>query len=109
MSENYKTEKIGVTALCRVSAKGGEGIYLYIPKNYADAYGIVGAEYVEVLFRKIFFKVEEATQKPTKTIDMRSRPKKEKAAKSLANEKQPDDYLEKISAEGDDFTKGDIR
>lgn len=63
MSENLKSEKIGVTALCRISAKGGEGVYLYIPRNFATAYKIVGAEYAEINFRKIFRKTAAEEQK----------------------------------------------
>lgn len=63
MAKNYKVEKIGVTALCRVSAKGGEGIYLYIPKNYADAYRITGADLAEVTFKRLFFKAADEEPK----------------------------------------------
>lgn len=57
MSEKYKQRKIGVSALCRLSAKGGAGIYLYIPRHYAEAYGLIGASFVEVHFRRVFIKV----------------------------------------------------
>ena len=76
MSENWKTEKIGVTALCRVSARGGEGVYLYIPKNFAEVYGIVGADYAEVIFGKVFYKVAEEAESKSKVKDWRNRKKK---------------------------------
>lgn len=85
MTKKYKVKKIGVTALCRVSAKGGEGIYLYIPKNYADAYGIPGAEYAEVKFGKLFFNVAELPEK--------------------SNVK---DWRNKSKRGGDDFSEGEL-
>ncbi len=74
---NLKARKIGVSALCRISASGGAGIYLYIPKHFADAYGIVGAAYAEVHFRQVFFDVAEAekTDKEEKVVDLTSRKK----------------------------------
>ena len=76
MSEKWKTEKIGVTALCRISAKGGEGLYLYIPKNFADAYGILGADFAEVQFRKLFRVKPLDSEVETELVDLRSRSKK---------------------------------
>ena len=73
MSEKWKSEKIGVTALCRISAKGGEGLYLYIPKNFADAYGILGAEFAEVQFRKLFRVKPLDSEAETELVDLRSR------------------------------------
>lgn len=103
MSENYKIEKIGVTALCRISAKGGEGVYLYIPKNFAEVYGIVGADYAEVTFGKTFFKVDQPIEKASKVIDLRSRSKKEqKETKIEALKENGDD-------EKNDFAEGDVR
>ena len=55
MSKNYEARKIGVKALCRVSSKGGEGIYLYIPKKFADIYDLNSADSVEVDFVKAFY------------------------------------------------------
>ena len=55
MSKNYEARKIGVKALCRVSSKGGEGIYLYIPKKFADIYDLNTADSVEVDFVKAFY------------------------------------------------------
>jgi hypothetical protein len=75
MAENFKSKKIGVKALCRISAKGGEGIYLYIPKNFSDVYNIVGADYAEITFHKIFYKVEGHPDSDVK--DLRSRKKKQ--------------------------------
>lgn len=83
MSEKWKTEKIGVTALCRVSAKGGEGVYLYIPKNFADAYGIVGAEFCEVRFNRLFkAKPLESEEGTGRIRDLRSRSKKHEEIKA---------------------------
>jgi hypothetical protein len=77
LAENWKTEKIGVTALCRISAKGGEGIYLYIPKHFASAYGLVGADYAEVRFTRIFIKIAEADiEKKPSIVDLRGRERK---------------------------------
>lgn len=76
MSEKWKSEKIGVTALCRISAKGGEGLYLYIPKNFADAYGILGAEFAEVQFRKLFRVKQPDSDAEAELVDLRSRSKK---------------------------------
>jgi hypothetical protein len=76
LSEKWKTEKIGVVALCRISAKGGEGLYLYIPKNFADAYGILGAEFAEVQFRKLFRAKPLDSEETTGPVDLRCRSKK---------------------------------
>jgi hypothetical protein len=76
LSEKWKSEKIGVTALCRISAKGGEGLYLYIPKNFADAYGILGAEFAEVQFRKLFRVKPLGSDETAGPVDLRSRSKK---------------------------------
>jgi hypothetical protein len=110
MSLDYKTEKIGVTALCRISAKGGEGVYLYIPKNFADAYGVVGADYAEVVFKKIFTKIAEVPPVPSKVIDLRSRSKKEQVKASKAKEKETEDVdAEEVEDSKEDaFGKGDL-
>jgi hypothetical protein len=76
LSEKWKTEKIGVVALCRISAKGGEGLYLYIPKNFADAYGILGAEFAEVQFRKLFRVKPLDSEETAEPVDLRCRSKK---------------------------------
>jgi len=47
---------------------------LYIPKNFADAYGILGAEFAEVQFRKLF-RVKPLEPKEDGPIDLRSRRK----------------------------------
>ena len=74
MTDKFKARKIGVSALCRVSAAGGSGIYLYIPKNFADVYGLVGTDYVQVFFSKAFKKVYEKAD--AKVVDLTSRKKK---------------------------------
>jgi len=77
LTEKFKVRKIGVSALCRVSAAGGSGIYLYIPKNFADVYSLVGTDYVEVFFAKAFKKVYD---KGSKVVDLTSRKKKQNAS-----------------------------
>ena len=92
MSKNYKSKKIGVTALCRISAKGGEGIYLYIPKNFAEVYGVVGADYAEVRFGSLFFEVaQKSMPEQSEVVDLRSRSKKKSE-----------------SGEDDDLLKGEV-
>ena len=54
MTEKNKTEKIGVSALCRISAKGGRGTYLYVPRLFAETYGLISGNVVEVYFRRVF-------------------------------------------------------
>lgn len=78
MSEAFKSRKIGVSALCRVSAAGGAGTYLYIPKNFAEVYGLAGADYVEVLFSNIFTKKYDADEPKKKVIDLTSKKRKKK-------------------------------
>lgn len=80
MSEKYKTRKIGVTALCRVSAKGGAGVYLYIPRHFSEAYGIMGSDFAEVHFRKVFILnlSEESDVGKEEVIDLTSRKKERK-------------------------------
>jgi len=65
-SEETRVQKIGVSALCRVSTKGGAGTYLYIPRLFAETYDLVSGNVVEVYFRKVFKKiyVEEENPKP---------------------------------------------
>lgn len=46
-------KKIGVNVLVRSSAKGGSGVYLYIPRDHADAYGIVPGRKVEIRLIRI--------------------------------------------------------
>lgn len=79
MKEKFKSRKIGVTALCRISAAGGSGIYLYIPKNFADVYSLSTAEYCEVLFVKAFSK--DYSEEETGPVDLTSRKKQKKAKK----------------------------
>ena len=76
MSENYKSKKIGVTALCRVSAAGGSGIYLYVPKNFAEVYNLAAAEYCEVHFVKSFFKSSDEVVEKVRDLTSRKKAKK---------------------------------
>lgn len=105
MAKNYKTEKIGVTALCRVSAKGGEGIYLYIPKNYADAYHIVGADLAEVTFKRLFFK---ASDEEPKLVDssVKDWSQRTKTEKKKAGGAESDDGSETVESAG--FVEGEL-
>jgi len=49
--------KVGVTALMRASAKGGAGLYLYVPKDYADAYDIHSGDKVEAKIIRVLRQV----------------------------------------------------
>jgi len=60
-------KKIGVNVLVRASAKGGSGVYLYIPRDHADVYGIKSGNKVEIRLLRIF---EEAPDKPSNTEDL---------------------------------------
>jgi len=47
------TEKVGVTLLLRASRKGGAGLYLYVPGNYADTYNMKSGDNVEAKIVRI--------------------------------------------------------
>lgn len=68
MPEDTKVHKIGVSALCRVSTKGGAGTYLYIPRLFAETYDLVSGNVVEVYFRKVFKKVFAEEENPKEHI-----------------------------------------
>jgi hypothetical protein len=71
LTEKNKIEKIGVSALCRISAKGGSGTYLYVPRLFAETYGLISGNVVEVYFRRVFKTVyaeEEPSEK--RVIDL---------------------------------------
>jgi len=75
-------KKIGVNVLMRASAKGGSGVYLYIPRDYADTYGIKSGDKVEVRLLRVF---EEIPDKKTETdvVDLsRVKPKRKKKVKA---------------------------
>jgi len=75
-------KKIGVNVLMRASAKGGSGVYLYIPRDYADTYGIKSGDKVEVRLLRVF---EEIPDKKTETdvVDLtRAKPKRKKKVKA---------------------------
>jgi len=60
-------KKIGVNVLMRASAKGGSGVYLYIPRDYADTYGIKSGDKVEVRLLRVF---EEILDKKPDITDL---------------------------------------
>jgi len=47
MVEYIKMGKVGVTLLMRVSRQGG-GLYLYIPKDFAEVHLIEGGDQIQV-------------------------------------------------------------
>ena len=70
MPEDVKAEKIGVSALCRVSTKGGAGTYLYIPRLFAETYSLISGDVVEVYFRKVFKRVYVEENEKSRVIDL---------------------------------------
>jgi len=64
LTEKNKIEKIGVSALCRISAKGGSGTYLYVPRLFAKTYNLISGNVVEVYFRRVF-KTVYAEEEPS--------------------------------------------
>jgi len=52
-------KKIGVNVLVRASAKGGSGVYLYVPRDHADAYGIVPGKKVEIRLVSVEFDIPD--------------------------------------------------
>jgi len=71
-------KKIGVNVLMRASAKGGSGVYLYIPRDYADTYGIKSGDKVEVRLLRTF---EDIPGKKTDAVDLSgAKPKRKKKA-----------------------------
>jgi len=60
-------KKIGVNVLVRASAKGGSGIYLYMPRDHADAYGIVSGKKVEIRLIRV---EEEIPDKKPDALDL---------------------------------------
>jgi len=73
-------KKIGVNVLMRASAKGGSGVYLYIPRDYANTYGIKSGDKVEVKLLRVF---EEIPDEKTDVVDLsRAKPKRKKRVKA---------------------------
>jgi len=52
-------EKVGVTLLLRASRKGGAGLYLYVPGDYADTYNIRSGDKVEAKIVRIHREVPD--------------------------------------------------
>jgi len=73
-------KKIGVSVLMRASAKGGSGVYLYIPRDYADTYGIKHGDKVEVRLLRVF---EDIPDVKTDVVDLsKAKPKRKKKVKA---------------------------
>jgi len=47
------SRKLGVTVVMRVS-QHGDGLYLYIPRDITDVYGIIAGDKLEVQLQKLF-------------------------------------------------------
>jgi len=58
------TEKVGVTLLLRASRKGGAGLYLYVPGDYADTYNMKSGDKVEAKIMRIHREIPDITPKP---------------------------------------------
>lgn len=78
MKPEYRSKKVGVTALCRVSKKGGAGLYLYVPRNFGQLYDIDLADFVEVHFEKVFIKTWQKDKNAPKDLTPRVSHRKEK-------------------------------
>jgi len=60
MRQQFKEKQtLKVTVVSRVSAHG-DGLYLYIPKDVIDVYGIAAGDKIEVQFLRQFKPVVEA-------------------------------------------------
>jgi len=76
-------KKIGVNVLMRASAKGGSGVYLYIPRDYADTYGIKSGDKVEVKLLRVFEEIPDEKTEKTDVVDLsRAKPKRRKKVKA---------------------------
>lgn len=73
-------KKIGVNVLVRASAKGGSGVYLYIPKDHADAYGIISGKKVEIKLIRVQEEIPDEKPKATDLSEIKpaGRPKVKK-------------------------------
>ena len=52
MEKETETVKIGITTLARVSMRGG-ALYLYLPRDLVEAYGLMAGDKVEVNLKKL--------------------------------------------------------
>jgi len=52
-------EKVGVTLLLRASRKGGAGLYLYVPGDYADTYNMKSGDKIEARIVRILREVPD--------------------------------------------------
>lgn len=52
MEKETETIKIGITTLARVSMRGG-ALYLYLPRDLVEAYGLMAGDKVEVKLEKL--------------------------------------------------------
>lgn len=75
MNDRFVERKINVTALCKVTSKGGSGTYLYIPHSFAEVYGLISGDRVEVHFKKLFKEKhnEETEEKPIDLLPRKGR------------------------------------
>jgi len=74
--------KIGVTVLMRASAKGGSGVYLYMPRDYADTYGIKHGDKVEARLLRVFEDIPDTKTEKTDVVDLtKSKPKSKRKRK----------------------------
>jgi len=74
-------KKIGVSVLMRASAKGGSGVYLYMPRDYADTYGIKHGDKVEVRLLRVFEDIPDVKTEKTDVVDLTKRRSKSKKKK----------------------------
>jgi len=76
-------KKIGVNVLMRASAKGGSGVYLYIPRDYANTYGIKSGDKVEVRLLRVFEEIPDEKTEKNNVVDLsRAKPKRKKKVKA---------------------------
>jgi len=75
-------KKIGVNVLMRASAKGGSGVYLYIPRDYADTYGIKHGDKVEVRLLRVFEEIPNPDQKSDVVDLTKVKPKRKTKVKA---------------------------
>lgn len=68
--KQWSVREIGITVLSRASSPGGEGVYLYVPKDHARIYGIKPSDKVEVRLLRRYTPTTEAEQLPKVDTDL---------------------------------------
>jgi len=63
-------EKVGVTLLLRASRKGGAGLYLYVPGDYADTYHIKSGDKVEAKIVRVHREIPDINKPDPKIKDL---------------------------------------